>query len=89
MKWTGITQTIRRMKEEINECQSGISTDGRCRVILSGCRELLTYTENTVRMRCEQGILSVTGTGLSLRAFHGNRMLVEGKWTSVSWEDEE
>ena len=81
-----MAKVFKEIKDEINDCQSGISTDGGRRVIVSGCCELLSYTEQTVRIATQSGILGICGDGLTLRAFHGNRMLVEGKWTQIVWE---
>lgn len=88
MEWKGIFTRARRWKEEIKESGIGISTEGRRSVLLIGCEELLTYRDDLVRIRTADGTLAVLGEDLTLRAFHGNRILVEGAWRSLTWEDE-
>ncbi len=87
MGWKGIARYAIQAKQDLLAEGTGISTEGRRRVLVSGCRELLTYTETLVRIRTEDGVVAVKGTGLTLRAFHGNRILAEGEWEAIMREE--
>ena len=78
----------RRWREELDAYQTALCAEGRKRVLVKGCEELLTYETDLIRVRTESGVAAISGKGLSMRSFHGSSILIEGDWAAVRWEGE-
>lgn len=55
-------------------------------VIIGACRSLLGYSEEEVRLRVADGVVTVCGSGLSLRSFDGDQMEVSGSISGMRFE---
>ncbi len=83
----GIRGLWAKWMESMNE-SAGVSSEGKHRVLLCGCKGLLTYGEREIRVRLSCGVIRIVGEGMTMRVFHGNRMAIEGKWNAIAWEEE-
>ena len=54
-------------------------------VEVDGCREIVTYEDNLVRLGFRRGIVAVHGTGLVMRSFYGSRVVVSGEISGVEY----
>ncbi len=71
--------------------QSGTSvtlTDGR-EAYITGCRELLVYNSDRIKVKSASGTLTVTGEGLDIPRYTDTELTVRGLLNSVSLEREE
>ena len=55
-------------------------------VIIGACRSLVGDSETEVRLRLADGIVTVSGSGLSLRSFDGDQMEVSGLISGMRFE---
>lgn len=61
---------------------------GRREVIIEGHRGLFSYETRCVRVRCREGLWTVTGEGLHIDHFGPEDLLVRGLVRTVSLEGE-
>ncbi len=62
---------------------------GRSNVVVHGCREILLYTPEEVRLRLRGCGLSVRGEGLYCTAYHTGTADIDGRIASVSFFEED
>ena len=62
---------------------------GRTNVVVHGCREILLYTPEEVRLRLRGCIICVRGSGLYCTAYHTGTADIDGRIISVSFGDGE
>lgn len=60
---------------------------GRTNVVVHGCREILLYTTEEVRLRLRGCVVCVRGAGLYCTAYHTGTADIDGQITSVGFED--
>lgn len=61
---------------------------GMSSVLITGCRTILSYEETTVGLETDLGVLEVCGEGLTINAFSGDRITVEGHIRDVRYAEE-
>lgn len=88
MKWEELGNLFSRVREEWTGQGTQINAEGRRQVLICGCEALLTYEPTRIRVRTSDGVIGMRGRGMTMRAFQGNRILVEGDWEEMQWETE-
>ncbi len=70
---------------------SGIFVEmrGRTNVVVHGCREILLYTPEEVRLRLRGCVVCVRGEGLYCTAYHTGTADIGGRVDSVSFAEED
>ena len=61
---------------------------GRHEVIIEGHRGLFSYETRCIRVRCRQGLWTVTGEGLFIEHFGPEDLLIRGSVHAVALEGE-
>lgn len=56
-----------------------MEVEGSCRVILTGCRGICTYTEECVALRTSFGVVTVYGQGLEMGCMTAEGATVTGR----------
>lgn len=87
MKQAGIGAWITRVRREFLG-EDGVSIEGGRRVLIRRCRCIESYGEALVRVRVQEGCVAVMGQELTMRAFRGDMILVEGRVERVALERE-
>ena len=64
-----------------------VSLAGRGCVEITGCKGIELYEERRIRLRVKEGILSVSGSDLTLKTYHGKNIAVCGRIDAVCFED--
>lgn len=62
-----------------------IELRGRCQLLICGCKEMLEYSRERVRVNTGCGVVSVDGRRLIVSSFCGRRVSVKGEIDSVSF----
>lgn len=64
-----------------------IELRGRNNLTVHGCREIILYTTEKVRVKLPGSVLSVCGDGLYCTAYHSGVAQIDGIISSVSFDD--
>lgn len=59
---------------------------GTMEIQVEGCRSILEYSGDVIRLHMEKEILTVEGTGLAMSDFHRNCLTIHGQITGLRWE---
>ena len=73
---------------EMAERESRALWTGRREVIIEGHRGLFSYETRCIRVRCRQGLWTVTGEGLFIEHFGPEDLLIRGSVHAVALEGE-
>ena len=73
---------------EMAERESRALWTGRREVIIEGHRGLYSYETRCIRVRCRQGLWTVTGEGLFIDHFGPEDLLIRGSVHAVALEGE-
>ncbi len=73
---------------EMAERESSALWTGRREVIIEGHRGLFSYETRCIRVRCRQGLWTVTGEGLFIDHFGPEDLLIRGSVHAVALEGE-
>ena len=73
---------------EMAERESRALWTGRREVIIEGHRGLFSYEPRCIRVRCRQGLWTVTGEGLFIDHFGPEDLLIRGSVHAVALEGE-
>ena len=73
---------------EMAERESRALLTGRREVIIEGHRGLFSYETRCIRVRCRQGLWTVTGEGLFIDHFGPEDLLIRGSVHAVALEGE-
>ena len=57
-------------------------------VTLDGCKGILVYENDEIRLRLKKGVVCIHGEELTLKTFFGSYISVRGNILSVSFEEE-
>ena len=71
---------------EVLERESRALWTGRREVIIEGHRGLFSYETRCIRVRCRQGLWTVTGEGLFIDHFGPEDLLIRGSVHAVALE---
>lgn len=66
-----------------------MEVEGDRRAILSGCRGILSYTEDHVRLRTPTGAVSVYGQGLEMGCMTVDGATISGRLQRIEFEEME
>lgn len=55
-------------------------------VIIEGCRGILVYDENLIKIKAEKMVVSFYGKNLNVRCMTPDSMIIEGFITSIEFE---
>ncbi len=75
--------------QEMAERESRALWTGRREVIIEGHRGLFSYETRCIRVRCRQGLWTVTGEGLFIDHFGPEDLLIRGSVHAVALEGED
>ena len=84
-----IDKTVRALElpPGIQAGMAQIELSGNREAVIVGCRGVLEYGENLVRLRAGSLTLRLTGRGLVLRNFKRDSVIIEGFITSIEFAD--
>lgn len=54
---------------------------------VEGCRAILAYSEESIRLDLGEFFLTIEGTALRMSDFHGRCLTIRGKITGCWWEE--
>lgn len=66
-----------------------MEVEGDRRAILSGCRGILSYTEDHIRLRVSTGAVSIYGQGLEMGCMTVDGATVSGRLQRIEFEEME
>lgn len=69
--------------------ESFVEIRGRGYVAVRGSGRVLTYTDKLIRLTLAEGVLRIEGDRLCCSAYHYGAAVVDGRITSVCFEEEE
>lgn len=75
-------------KKSINKHSDIQITDNRS-IVLDGCRRVIEYNENCIRLELAAVAVSVVGMGLSMRNFSVGGIVIEGQIHSLTFISKE
>ena len=75
--------------QEMAERESRALWTGRREVIIEGHRGLFSYETRCIRVRCRQGLWTVTGEGLFIDHFGPEDLMIRGSVHAVALEGED
>ena len=64
----------------------GLTLSGQSTLTVQGCRSILTYGRDLVRLSLGKTVLSIGGDGLLCTAFEAGNITVEGQITTLCFE---
>lgn len=65
-----------------------LELSGNRELIVDGCRGVLEYDEDVIRLNIGKGSVRVTGRGLSIRTLTAESAVVEGYILAVEFQDQ-
>jgi len=65
---------------------SFLTVSGRNEVEINGCRGLIDYEDEYIRLRLCDCTLLVGGSSLTLKTYYGNQMVIAGKINRLEFE---
>ncbi len=63
-----------------------VSVAGDREVSVSGCKKVLTYEEDLIRIQTRECVVAVKGEALSLKSFHPGEMRITGRIDTLAIE---
>lgn len=78
-KIEGEKELVARKEKRFLGKTSEINMTGRQKLEICGCMGLMIYRDELIQICLCDGILRVTGTGLTLKNYFGGRMIISGK----------
>ena len=66
-----------------------MEVEGDRRAILSGCRGILSYTEDHIRLRIAGGAVSIYGQGLEMGCMTVDGATISGRLQRIEFEETE
>lgn len=62
-----------------------ISVSGGKHALVEDCRGILEYSEECITLAMKRGKLSISGTGMMLRAMNAGQIVIVGRINTVEW----
>ena len=59
---------------------------GSCEMLAEGCRSILEYSENRIRLDMGKETLVIEGEKLTMSDFHRDTLTIRGSICSIRWE---
>jgi len=66
---------------------SSITVSGNREAEICGCEKLLLYSEECIRLKVRDGNISVNGSGLTMKSYYTDTVVIKGKIHSIELED--
>lgn len=72
-------ELVSRKEKRFFGKKSMLNMLGRNKIEVCGCMGLMIYRDELIQIRLCDGIVRITGAGLTLRNYFGGRMIISGR----------
>ena len=77
---------LQRARSAFEECLVVLRGEGE--VTVHGCKKILLYSTELIRLKMRRRTLCIRGKGLACTSFSGGIMMLEGRIDAISYETE-
>jgi sporulation protein YqfC len=84
-----LQKTVRALEltPDILSGMAHFELSGNREAVIDGCRGVIEYDENVIRLSAGKFMVRLTGRGLELRNFKKDSVIIEGYITSIEFSD--